>query len=187
MDKWEKIVVAEHHLALGLIDKSRSLTVAITREYADSTLQIINTVWPGPSLTSGVRKRFTAIEAAKLVGKLGRLAERATWAGYMVSHLYTSIAFALAQNKYAMSHSSSQFKKLAATIDAKKKIRTWDQQSPSKHNPFHTQNIGKDGPSCSNRVWEKRLISLLNLEPASGVAWEFVIAYLMYYCLFGVK
>ena len=44
MDKWEKIVVAEHHLALGLIVKSRSLTVAITREYADSTLQIINTV-----------------------------------------------------------------------------------------------------------------------------------------------
>ena len=44
MDKWKRIVVAEHQLALGLIVKSRSLSVAITREYADSTLQIINTV-----------------------------------------------------------------------------------------------------------------------------------------------
>ena len=80
VDKWESLVVTEHQLALGLIVKSRALTVTVatTREYADSTLQIINTVWPGPSLTSGGRKCFTAIEASKLRGKLGRLTERAS-------------------------------------------------------------------------------------------------------------
>ena len=126
MDKWENLVVAEHQLALGLVVKSRSLSVAITREYADSTLQIINTVWPGPSLTSGDRKRFTAIEAVNLVGKFGRLAEGAPWTRYMVSHVYTFIAFALAQNKCTMSHSSPQFKKSVATIEAFFKSRTGD-------------------------------------------------------------
>ena len=120
MDKWKRIVVAEHQLALGLIVKSRSLSVAITREYADSTLQIINTVWPGPSQTND------GSEAAKLAGKLGRLAEGAPWARCMVSHLYTSIAFALAQNTCTMAHSSPQFKRLVATIDAKNQSRTED-------------------------------------------------------------
>ena len=119
MDKWQNLVEAVHQLALGLIVKSRCLTVAITKEYVDSTLQIITTVWPGPSLTSSGRKRFTAIEASKLVGKLGRLTEGAPWTRSMVSHLYTSIAFALAQNKHTMSHSSPQFKKLLTTVGSK--------------------------------------------------------------------
>ena len=126
MDKWQNLVVAEYQLALGLIVKSRSLTVAITKECIDSTLQIIDAAWPGPSLTSGDRKRVTAIEAAKLVSKLGRLAEGVPWARYMVSHLCTSIAFALAQNTCTMAHSSPQFKRLVATIDAKNQSRTED-------------------------------------------------------------
>ena len=90
-----KLVVAEHQLAMGLIIRSRDPTVAITEEFQDSTLQIIKSVWPSPNHNKGGRKYFTAIEASKLVDKLGRLAEGVPWACYMVSHLYTFIAFAL--------------------------------------------------------------------------------------------
>ena len=33
MDKWQKIVVAENQLALGLLLKTREMTVSITDEY----------------------------------------------------------------------------------------------------------------------------------------------------------
>ena len=45
MVKWENLVVAEHQLALLIVKiRSLSVSVAITREYADLTLQITNTV-----------------------------------------------------------------------------------------------------------------------------------------------
>ena len=54
-----------------------------------------------------------------MVGKLARLTEGAPWARYLLSQLYTSIAFALAQNKLMLSKSSLEFKKLAKIISAK--------------------------------------------------------------------
>ena len=55
---------------------------------------------------------------------------------------YTSFAFALTQNKHTMSHSSPQFKSCWQRL-MQKKIRTRDQQSLSKHNPFHTQKMAR--------------------------------------------
>ena len=43
MDKWKTLVVAEHQLALGLIVNTRRLSVAITKEYLESTLKLIPT------------------------------------------------------------------------------------------------------------------------------------------------
>ena len=65
------------------------------------------------------QEKFTVSEASKLVGKLGRLREGAPWSKYMVSQLYSSIAFALAQNKETLKHSSSEFKRLVETIKCK--------------------------------------------------------------------
>ena len=53
------------------------------------------------------------------MGKLARLTEGAPWARYLLSQLYTSIAFALAQNKLTLEKSSSEFKKLSRTISSK--------------------------------------------------------------------
>ena len=113
MDKWQKLVVAENQLALGLILKTREMTVSITDEYLCSTLHLIKTSWPKS------RRRFSALEASKMTGKLARLTEGAPWARYLLSQLYTSIAFALAQNKLMLEKLSPEFNKLAKTISSR--------------------------------------------------------------------
>jgi hypothetical protein len=115
MDKWKKLVVGEKQLALGLILKTREMAVSMTDDYLASTLTLLNTTWPK------CKKRFSALEASKIVGKLARLTEGAPWARYLLSQLYTSIAFALAQNKLTLENSSPEpeFKKLSRTISSK--------------------------------------------------------------------
>ena len=68
MDKWLDLVVGDTQTALGLVVNARELTVAIPRKYLDETLDLLSRVWHKN------RKRFTAIEASKMVGKLARLA-----------------------------------------------------------------------------------------------------------------
>ena len=51
MDKWKKLVVGEKQLALGLILKTREMTVCITHEYLCSTLHLIKTNWPNSKKT----------------------------------------------------------------------------------------------------------------------------------------
>ena len=94
MDKWETLVVGEQQIALGLILHTRKLSVAITQDYLKDTWELIQTHWHKG------RKRFTAIEALQMVGKVTRLMEGAPWVRHLISHLHSSIAFALAQNKY---------------------------------------------------------------------------------------
>ena len=54
-----------------------------------------------------------------MAGKLARLTEGAPLACYLFSQLYTSIAFALAQNKLMLEKLSPEFKKLAKTISSR--------------------------------------------------------------------
>ena len=51
MDKWKKLVVGEKQIALGLILKTREMTVCITHEYLCSTLHLIKTNWPNSKKT----------------------------------------------------------------------------------------------------------------------------------------
>jgi hypothetical protein len=94
MDKWMSLVVAEQQLALGLVFNTRILSVAMTKKYLAETLSILETVW----LFDG-KQQFKAMEALKIAGKLQRLGEVALWEKYMLSQFYSSITFALAQNK----------------------------------------------------------------------------------------
>ena len=99
MDKWSNLVVAEHQLALGLVIDPKKMVVKMTEYYLADTLDLIKSIWPSSTPSQKGRKRCTAFEASKLVGKLGRLREGAPWSRYMVSQLYSSTAFAPAQNK----------------------------------------------------------------------------------------
>ena len=112
MDKWAKLIVAEEQLGLGLTFNTRKMSVAITRKYLDDTLRMIQTVWFKGSPTRENRKRFTAIQASIMVGKFGRLREGASWVCFLVSQFYSSLAFALAQNKETLTSSSAEFQHL---------------------------------------------------------------------------
>ena len=55
-------------------------------------------------------------EAQKLTGKLGNLAEGATWVFHLLTHLYASIAKALAGNKLLLSESSREFQDIVESL-----------------------------------------------------------------------
>ena len=70
MDKRSNLVVAEYQLALGLVIDSKTMVVKMTKVYLSDTLDLIKSTWPSSTSSQKYRKRFTALEASKLVDKL---------------------------------------------------------------------------------------------------------------------
>ena len=103
MDKWLELVVGQVLIMLGLIINTNKLTVAIPQKYVSELRDLIDTTWHVN------RRSFTLQEAQKLNGKLGNLAEGATWVFHLLTHLYASIAKALAGNKLLLSELSREF------------------------------------------------------------------------------
>ena len=85
---------------LGLILDTNRLTVAIPNSYVNNVRAIINATWHKK------RRTFIVSEAQTLTGKLDHLAEGAPWVHHLMTHLYASIAFALAENKRLLMESS---------------------------------------------------------------------------------
>ena len=55
----------------------------------------------------------------KLIGKIACLGEGAPWICKIMSHLYTSVAFALKQNKLLLLECSPKFRDILAKIERK--------------------------------------------------------------------
>ena len=55
-------------------------------------------------------------EAQQLTRKLGHLAEGATWVFHLLTHLYASIAQALAGNKLLLSESTREFRDIVESL-----------------------------------------------------------------------
>lgn len=113
MDKWQELVVGPKQIMLGLVLDTQKLTVGITEQYRAEVLELLNSTWHAK------RKRFTVGEAQKLTGKLAHLAEGANWVFHMLSHLYTSIAYALSENTRLLNESSEEFRELSQKIRRK--------------------------------------------------------------------
>ena len=113
MDKWLELVVAARQIMLGLEINTRSLTLGITIEYRTDLLQLLNEEWKYNKQT------FKANEMQKLLGKLARLGQGAPWVYKLMSHLYSSTAFALQQNKIFLQSSSTEFKNIVNEIKSK--------------------------------------------------------------------
>ena len=77
---------------LGLNLDTNRLIVAILSSYVGNVRDIINATWHKN------RRTFIMSEAQQLTGKLGHLAESAPWVHHLLTHLYTSIAYSLAEN-----------------------------------------------------------------------------------------
>ncbi len=78
---------------LGLLIDTNTLTVGIPPNYIKEVLDLINSTWHLHC------RRFTVGEAQRLTGNLGHLAEGAQWVFHLLTHLYASITYALAENK----------------------------------------------------------------------------------------
>ena len=113
LEKWEDLVVGSIQIVLGLRVDTNMLTVGITPEYRNQVSQLLNESWPIS------RRIFKVADIQKLVGKLARLGEGAPWIYKIMSHIYTSLAFALKQNKELLLTCSPKFHEIVGDIERK--------------------------------------------------------------------
>ncbi len=104
MDKWNELVIGSRQIGLGLIIDTNWLTVAIPIKYLTKVCDLLDSAWH-PN-----RRCFKVSKAQKLTGKLASLAEGANWVFHLLSHLYSSIAYTLAENKRLLMESLQVFR-----------------------------------------------------------------------------
>jgi hypothetical protein len=63
---------------------------------------------------------FKVSEAQKLTGKLAHLAKGDDWVFHLLSHLYSSIAYVLSENKWLLAKSSQEFCDMIHAIKSRK-------------------------------------------------------------------
>jgi hypothetical protein len=88
-----ELVICPRQIGLGLIIDTNWLTVAIPIKYLTEVCALLDSAWHPNHC------RFKVSKAQKLMGKLARLEEGANWVFHLLFHLYSSIAYTLAQNK----------------------------------------------------------------------------------------
>ncbi len=111
MDKCNKLVIGPRQIGLGLIINTNRLTVAMPIKYLTEVCNLLDSAWH-PN-----RGRFKVSKAQKLTGKLACLAEGANWVFHLLSHLYSSIAYALAENKRLLMESSQEDRDILLSIE----------------------------------------------------------------------
>ena len=92
LDKLEELVVSPSQILLGLLVNTREMTVSISDEFCRETLALLTTTWHHR------RQSFTVKKLELLVGKLGCIAQAYRPFYFFMSHLYSSLAFALHKN-----------------------------------------------------------------------------------------
>ena len=95
MDKWLELVIAPVKKMIKLKIDTNFLMAGIPAKYVAEVLDLINTTWHSCCC------RFTVGEAQKLTGKLGHLAEGSHWVFHLLTHLYSSLAYALTEQTSA--------------------------------------------------------------------------------------
>ena len=110
-----------------MIINTRNLTVAIPAEYCAEAYAILNETW------HLMRRTFTAQQGSCLLGKLARLGQATPWVYHLMSHLYTSMAYALRVNKSYLAHASPAYKTTMNNLESK---RFSSKDKVSKHVTF---------------------------------------------------
>jgi hypothetical protein len=111
--KWEELVIGSVQTVLGLTVNTNKLTVGITPEYRTQVRDILTSAW------SSSRRIFKVADMQKLIGKMARLGEGAPWIYKIMLHIYTSLAFALKQNKLLLLECSPKFRDIITRIERK--------------------------------------------------------------------
>ena len=176
LEKWFESIVGPRQIVLGLLVDTDKMTVSLTDEY-------IQQVWNLLDLWDPDRRTFKVGDMQKLVGKLACLGEGAPWIYKLMSHLYTSLAFALKSNTELLEKSSSGFRKFIDQIATKN--FSGKQLDNQRHVNFAmkkvTKMINKHGHQyLVNRTMQDELTFLSQaLSPDSGIKFETPIAHLI--------
>jgi hypothetical protein len=176
LEKWNELIVGPIQIVLGLSLDTNKMTVGITEDYIQQVRSLLQKWDPS-------RRFFNVSDMQKLVGKLARLGEGAPWIYKLMSHLYTSLAFALKSNTELLSRSSNGFKELVNQI--KTKNFSGNQSDHQRHIKFAM----KEASRMINKHSHKYLVNAtmreeLNfisdaLSENSGIKFETPIAHLI--------
>jgi hypothetical protein len=176
LEKWNELIVGPIQIVLGLSLDTNKMTVGITDDYIQQVRTLLQKWDPS-------RRFFNVGDMQKLVGKLARLGEGAPWIYKLMSHLYTSLAFALKSNTELLSRSSNGFKELVNQI--KTKNFSGNQSDHQRHIKFAM----KEASRMINKHKHKYLVNAtmheeLNfisdaLSENSGIKFETPIAHLI--------
>ena len=93
MDKLEKLHVAPIPTMLGLLIDTNRMIISVPDNYIQGVCLLIDSTWHTH------RQQFMVKEAQELTGKLGHLAKGANWVFHLLTHLNTSIGYALSESK----------------------------------------------------------------------------------------
>jgi hypothetical protein len=107
------MIVGPVQIVLGLSVDTNKMTVGITEEYQEQVRTMLETNWTSKC------KFFQAHDMQKLIGKIARLGKGAPWIFKLMSHIYTSLAFALQNNKDLLEVSLDKLKLLILQIRRK--------------------------------------------------------------------
>jgi hypothetical protein len=110
MDKWEKLHGAPILTMLGLLIDTNRMIVIIPDNYIQGNCLMIESTWHTHC------QCLTVKEAQELTGKLGHLAKGANWVFHLLTHLYTSIAYALSENNKFLADSSPELQSLIKSV-----------------------------------------------------------------------
>jgi hypothetical protein len=177
MDKWADLIISPRQVILGLIIDTDTMMVSIPDKYRCEVLNLLNTTWHSS------RRRFKVSEAQKLTGKLARLAEGANWVFHLLSHLYSSIAHALSDNKALLLESSREFRQIVLGL------KTGAFVTPCADLARHTNFAMKRAARLVHHAsYQYNINTTMRSEieffreklcPNSGIEWETPIAHLI--------
>jgi hypothetical protein len=177
MDKWNELVINPRQIGLGLIIDTNQLTVAIPIKYLTEVCTLLDSTWH-PN-----RCRFKVSEAQKLTGKLARLAEGANWVFHLLSHLYSSVAYTLTENKRLLMKSLQEFRDIVLSIQRGAFFTSC--KDLAQHTSFAMKRAARLTHHSSyqyniNRSMRAKIEFFRNnLKPDSGIKWETPIAHLI--------
>ena len=176
LEKWFELIVGPRQTVLGLIVDTNKMTVGMTDEYIQQCRELLN-LWDQD------QRFFKVGDMQKLVGKLARLGEGAPWIYKLMSHLYTSLAFALKSNTELLEKSSNGFREYVRQITTK--TFSGKQSDHLCHVKFAMKKAAKmvnnyNHSYLVNPTMREELIFISHaLSPDSGIKFETPIAHLI--------
>ncbi len=176
VEKWDESIVSPRQIILGLVVDMNKMTVGITNKYLQQVRNLLNN-WDSK------KRKFKVCEMHKLVGKLARLGKGAPWIFKLMSHLYTSLAYALKNNKKLLKSYLKEFRELINQIEQK---HFFGKQTDLQYNENFdmkraTKMVNKFGHKyLVNRTMHEELNCIPKaLKPNSGIVFETPIAHLI--------
>jgi hypothetical protein len=112
LEKWQKLIVGPRQIILSLVVDTNKMTVGITDAYRQQVRKLLSN-WDSK------KRMFKVHKMHKLVSKLAILGEGAPWIFNLMSHLYTSLAYVLKNNKKLLKNCSKEFRELINQIKQK--------------------------------------------------------------------